>query len=195
MDNRNKNKPLIIIISSPSGAGKTSICKNLLKLDSNIKLSISTTTRKSRDNEINGHDYYFVDVEKFEKMIDGNEFLEYAKVFGNYYGSVRSHVDSHILRSYDVLFDIDWQGAQQIIKSNYPRIVTIFIIPPSKESIQERLIMRQNDSGDDIETVQQRMLEYETELSHKDEYKYIVLNKNLDECTKEILKIINNERN
>ncbi len=195
MDNRNKNKPLIIIISSPSGAGKTSICKNLLKLDSNIKLSISTTTRKSRDNEINGHDYYFVDVEKFEKMIDGNEFLEYAKVFGNYYGSVRSHVDSHILRSYDVLFDIDWQGAQQIIKSNYPRIVTIFIIPPSKESIQERLVMRQNDSGDDIETVQQRMLEYETELSHKDEYKYIVLNKNLDECTKEIIKIINNERN
>ena len=195
MDNRNKNKPLIIIISSPSGAGKTSICKNLLKLDSNIKLSISTTTRKSRDNEINGHDYYFVDVEKFEKMIDGNEFLEYAKVFGNYYGSVRSHVDSHILRSYDVLFDIDWQGAQQIIKSNYPRIVTIFIIPPSKESIQERLIMRQNDSGDDIETVQQRMLEYETELSHKDEYKYIVLNKKLDECTKEIIKIINNERN
>ena len=188
------NKPLIIIISSPSGAGKTSICKNLLNFESNIKLSISVTTRSSRDNEVDGQDYYFVSIEEFKKMKNNNELLEYAKVFNNYYGSLRKHVDEHLAQGHDVLFDIDWQGAQQIIDSEYPRILTIFIMPPSKESIEQRLLKRQKDSGDNIETVKNRMLEYETEVSHKNEYKYIVVNENLDICTNEILNIINKEK-
>ena len=127
-------------------------------------------------------------------MKNNNELLEYAKVFNNYYGSLRKHVDEHLAQGHDVLFDIDWQGAQQIIDSEYPRILTIFIMPPSKESIEQRLLKRQKDSGDNIETVKNRMLEYETEVSHKNEYKYIVVNENLDICTNEILNIINKEK-
>ena len=194
MDKNNINKALIIIISSPSGAGKTSICRKLLKLDPNIKLSISVTTRTARDNEVNGQDYYFVNVDEFEYMVNKNKFLEHAKVFNNYYGSLRKNVDEHLSNGNDVLFDIDWQGAQQLVKSDYSKIVTIFILPPSKESIEKRLLMRKNDSGDNIETVKNRMLEYETEVSHQEEYQYIVINKDLDKCTNEIIKIIRNEK-
>ena len=190
----NINKPLIIIISSPSGAGKTSICKNILSLDSNIRLSISVTTRPARDNEIDGKDYHFIDSEEFKNMLNDNQFLEHAKVFNNYYGSLKKDVDSYLANGNDVLFDIDWQGAQQIINSDYDKIVTIFIMPPSKKSIEERLLTRQKDSGDNPETVKSRMLEYETEISHKNEYNYIVINDNLEECTNEIIKIIQNER-
>ena len=193
MDN-NINKPLIIIISSPSGAGKTSICKKLLDLDLNIRLSISVTTRTARDNEIDGKDYYFVSSDEFREMIDNNKFLEHAKVFNNYYGSLREHVDNHQANGNDVLFDIDWQGAQQIINSDYSRIITIFIMPPSKESIKQRLLTRQKDSGDNIETVKNRMMEYETEISHQNEYKYIIINDNLEDCANEIIKIIADER-
>jgi guanylate kinase len=127
-------------------------------------------------------------------MVNKNKFLEHAKVFNNYYGSLRKNVDEHLSNGNDVLFDIDWQGAQQLVKSDYSKIVTIFILPPSKESIEERLLMRKNDSGDNIETVKNRMLEYETEVSHQEEYQYIVINKDLDECTNEIIKIIRNEK-
>ena len=188
------NRPLIIIISSPSGAGKTSICKNLLNSDSNIKLSISATTRSPRDNEINGKDYYFVSLNEFQNMVNDNKFLEHAKVFNNYYGSLCKHVDDHLERGNDVLFDIDWRGAQQIVNSKYSNIVTIFIMPPSKKAIEERLFARQKDSGDNIVTVTKRMMEYETEISHQNEYKYIVVNKNLDDCTKQIIDIIRKER-
>ena len=194
MDSKN-NIPLIIIISSPSGAGKTSICKKLLSLDSNIKLSISVTTRAARDNEVDGKDYYFVSSDKFRDMLNNNQLLEYAKVFNNYYGSLRKNIDEHIVNGNDVLFDIDWQGAQQIVNSDYSRIITIFIMPPSKESIEQRLLSRQKDSGDNIEIVRKRMLEYETEISHQDEYKYVIINDNLNECANEIIKIIKDERN
>ena len=193
MDKR-PNKPLIIIISSPSGAGKTSICRNLLSLDSNIKLSISVTTRPARDNEIDGKDYYFINSEKFIDMLNNNKFLEHAKVFDNYYGSLRKEVDDYLANGNDVLFDIDWQGAQQIVNSDYLRIITIFVMPPSKESIEQRLLTRQKDSGDNSEIVKRRMQEYETEISHKNEYKYIVINENLEKCTNEIIKIIQNEK-
>ena len=194
MDSKN-NTPLIIIISSPSGAGKTSICKKLLSLDSNIKLSISVTTRAARDNEVDGKDYYFVSSDKFQDMLNNNQLLEQAKVFNNYYGSLRKNIDEHIVNGNDVLFDIDWQGAQQIVNSDYSRIITIFIMPPSKESIEQRLLSRQKDSGDNIEIVRKRMLEYETEISHQDEYKYVIINDSLDECANEIIKIIKDERN
>ena len=191
---KNINKPLIIIISSPSGAGKTTICRNLLSLDSNIKLSISVTTRPARDNEIDGKDYHFINSEKFIDMLNNNKFLEHAKVFDNYYGSLRKEVDDYLANGNDVLFDIDWQGAQQIVNSDYLRIITIFVMPPSKESIEQRLLTRQKDSGDNSEIVKRRMQEYETEISHKNEYKYIVINENLEKCTNEIIKIIQNEK-
>ena len=193
MDNK-ISKPLIIIISSPSGAGKTSICKKLLSLDSNIKLSISVTTRTARDNEIDGKDYYFVSSDEFRNMVNNNQLLEHAKVFDHYYGSLRKNIDEHITNGNDVLFDIDWQGAQQITNSDYSRIITIFIMPPSKESIEQRLLKRQKDSGDNIETVKNRMQKYETEVSHRDEYKYVIINDNLEKCANEIIKIIKNER-
>tara|TARA_B100000029_G_scaffold228089_1_gene225852 strand:- start:103 stop:687 length:585 start_codon:yes stop_codon:yes gene_type:complete len=193
MDNK-ISKPLIIIISSPSGAGKTSICKKLLSLDSNIKLSISVTTRTARDNEIDGKDYYFVSSDEFRNMVNNNQLLEHAKVFDHYYGSLRKNIDEHITNGNDVLFDIDWQGAQQITNSDYSRIITIFIMPPSKESIEQRLLKRQKDSGDNIETVKKRMQKYETEVSHRDEYKYVIINDNLEKCANEIIKIIKNER-
>tara|TARA_B100001996_G_C18545337_1_gene548651 strand:- start:194 stop:781 length:588 start_codon:yes stop_codon:yes gene_type:complete len=194
MDKNISKKPIIIIISSPSGAGKTSICKNLIKLDSNLRLSISVTTRQSRDNEVNHKDYHFVNIDEFNNLLNAGNFLEYAKVFDNYYGTLRSDVDNHLSNGYDVLFDIDWQGAQQIVSSDYSKIITIFILPPSKESIEKRLLERLKDSGDKIEIVKNRMLQFETEISHKDEYKYIVINEELDQCTDEILQIIKRER-
>ena len=193
MDNK-INKPLIIIISSPSGAGKTSICKKLINLDSNVRLSVSVTTRSARDNEIDGKDYHFVSSDQFQDMVNQDKFLEYAKVFNNHYGSLRKHIDDHLANNNDVLFDIDWQGAQQIINSDYPRIITIFIMPPSKKSIEQRLLTRQKDSGDNTEIVKKRMSEYETEISHQNEYKYIVINDHLDQCINEIIEIIRNER-
>ena len=193
MDNK-INKPLIIIISSPSGAGKTSICKKLINLDSNVRLSVSVTTRSARDNEIDGKDYHFVSSDQFQDMVNQDKFLEHAKVFNNHYGSLRNYIDDHLANNNDVLFDIDWQGAQQIINSDYPRIITIFIMPPSKKSIEQRLLTRQKDSGDNTEIVKKRMSEYETEISHQNEYKYIVINDHLDQCINEIIEIIRNER-
>lgn len=194
MDKNTSKKPLIIIISSPSGAGKTSICKNLIKLDSNIRLSISVTTRQARDNEVDHKDYHFVSIDEFNDLLNNDNFLEHAKVFDNNYGTLRRDVDNHLSNGNDVLFDIDWQGAQQIVESDYSNIVTIFILPPSKEVVEQRLLKRLKDSGDKIEIVGNRMLQFETEISHKDEYKHIVINDELDRCTDEILQIIKRER-
>ena len=139
-----KNK-LLIIISSPSGTGKTSVCKKIINQDKKIRLSVSHTTRPPRDNETNGVDYFFISNDTFNGKILDKSFLEYANVFGNYYGTSKKMVEEILSRDFDVLFDIDWQGAQQIVNSNYPRIITIFIMPPSKETIEQRLLMRQKD--------------------------------------------------
>ncbi len=189
----NKNK-LLIIISSPSGTGKTSICNRISNQDNRIKLSVSHTTRSPRDNEINGVDYYFVSSEEFNSKIADQSFLEYAKVFDNYYGTSKQNVKDLLSKDFDVLFDIDWQGAAQILKSNLAKIITIFLIPPSKEAVLERLVERSKETGDDYESVQKRMLEYENEMSHSNEYKHIVVNDNIEECTKKVINIIENER-
>ena len=185
---------LMVVLSSPSGAGKTSVCKRIINDDKKVKLSISHTTRAPRDNEIDGIDYFFISSDEFNSKIANKSFLEHANVFGNYYGTSKTNVEEILYKDFDVLFDIDWQGAQQIINSNYPRIITIFIMPPSKETIEHRLLKRQKDSGDNIQTLRSRMSEYETEISHKNEYKYVITNKNLDECTNEIIEIIKKER-
>ena len=188
-----KNK-LLIIISSPSGTGKTSICKKIINRDKRIKLSVSHTTRSPRDNEMNGVDYFFVSSDEFDSKILDQSFLEYARVFGNFYGTSKNNVKDLLSKDFDVLFDIDWQGAAQILKSNLAKIVTIFLVPPSKKVVLERLEERSNETGDNYKAVQKRMSEYENEMSHANEYDHIVVNDNIEECADKVLNIIENER-
>ena len=191
MENREN---LIIVISSPSGAGKTTVCKRIIKKNKNICLSISDTTRKSRNNEINGVDYHFVSESEFKTNIKNHSYIEYANVFGNYYGSRKKNILDNFKNNKDTLFDIDWQGAEQLKKSSFKNIISIFIIPPSKDIIYQRLKLRAETSGDDLNSINNRMKKYETEMSHKKEYDHVVINKNLDECVKEVELIIANFR-
>ena len=181
---------MLIIISSPSGAGKTTICKELLNKDKNIKISISDTTRVPRDDEINGKDYNFVSELEFKSKIKRKEYVEYAKVFGNFYGSLHSNVIELSKKNYDIIFDIDWQGAQQLKTSGYKNIISFFIIPPSRNVIYERLLARAVISGDDKDAINRRMSFYDTEVSHQNEYSHIIVNDNLDQCVKEIHELI-----
>ena len=188
-----KNK-LLIIISSPSGTGKTSVCKKIINYDNKIKLSVSHTTRAPRDNEFNGKDYFFISNEDFNSKILEKSFLEYANVFGNYYGTSEKNVKETLSADFDVLFDIDWQGAAQISNSNLAKIIKIFLVPPSKKDVLERLEKRSKDTGDDRKAIQRRMLEYENEMKHANEYDYVVLNDDIEKCSKQILDIIIDER-
>ena len=185
---------LLIIISSPSGAGKTSVCKKIINYDNKIKLSVSHTTRAPRDNEINGIDYFFISSDRFNSKISDKSFLEFANVFGNYYGTSKKNVEEKLLKDFDVLFDIDWQGAAQILNSNLAKIVTIFLVAPSKEVVLARLKKRSKETGDDYDSIKKRMLEYENEMKHANDYDYVVINDNIEECTKKIVSIIENER-
>ena len=194
MNSSLKDEPLLIIISSPSGAGKTSVCRLILKSESNIKISTSSTTRDPRQNEVNGKDYYFITKEEFNLKVENDDFIEYAEVFGNFYGSLKKDVNLLISSGNDVLFDIDWQGAQQLLQSNPSNIVSIFILPPTKEEIENRLKMRQEDSGDDDSITSSRMMRFKDEVSHWVEYDYVVINNSLDKCSQEIISIINTER-
>ena len=185
---------LLIIISSPSGAGKTSVCKKIINYDNKIKLSVSHTTRAPRDNEINGIDYFFISSDRFNSKISDKSFLEFANVFGNYYGTSKKNVEEKLLEDFDVLFDIDWQGAAQILNTNLAKIVTIFLVAPSKEVVLARLKKRSKETGDNYESIKKRMLEYENEMKHANDYDYVVINDNIEECTKKIVSIIENER-
>ena len=184
-------KGILIVISSPSGAGKTSICKKLIELDLNLMPSISITTREPRKNEKDGVDYFFTSKKDFDLKIKNNEFLEYADVFNNKYGTLISSTNELLEKSYDVLFDIDWQGTQQLSQNNI-NILTIFILPPNKEEIERRLRERERESSEQI--VLERMSKFEDELSHWKEYDYVVTNDNFDNCISEIRDIISAER-
>ena len=188
-----ETKRILIVISSPSGAGKTSVCKKLLELDNGLKPSISVTTRKPRNNEVNGIDYIFTSKEDFDKKISDGEFLEYANVFNNKYGTLASSTKDLLNKNFDVLFDIDWQGTQQLSQNNN-NILTIFILPPDKHEIERRLKKRETENSENIDIVNERMSKFEDELSHWKEYDYVVTNDNFDECVSEILNIINAER-
>jgi guanylate kinase len=188
-----ETKRILIVISSPSGAGKTSICKKLLELDSELRPSISVTTRKPRNNETNGIDYIFISKEDFEKKISNGEFLEYANVFNNKYGTLASSTMDLLNKDYDVLFDIDWQGTQQLSQNNN-NILTIFILPPDKNEIERRLKKRETENSENVDIVNERMSKFEDELSHWKEYDYVVTNDNFDKCVSEILNIITAER-
>ena len=183
---------ILIIISSPSGAGKTSVSKKILGRDHGVTFSVSATTRKPRSGEIDGKEYFFISKQKFEDMISRDEFLEYAEVFGNIYGTPRKPVEKALRNGQDVLFDVDWQGGLNLRKSNLKRfVVSIFILPPSILELNKRLISRGQDSN---ETVRARMLASKDEISHWQDYDYVLVNENLDEVHADIKTIIRAER-
>ena len=186
------NDGTMIILSSPSGAGKTTLVKMLSKLD-NFEISISHTTRQPRANETPNKDYYFVKEDEFKRLIGNGEFLEYAKVFNNLYGTTRTPVIDNLNKGKDVLFDIDWQGADQIKnkKLDY-KLITFFLLPPSKEVLFERLSNR--DMKDKL-IVDERMKQFSRDVLHWINYDYVVINDDLDKCYNRILKLIMAEKN
>ena len=187
-----KKDGIMVILSSPSGAGKTTLVK-LLSKNKKFHISISHTTRKSRPNEIADQDYYFVDHNKFEGLIKNEEFLEYAKVFNHFYGTTRTPVIERLEKGENVIFDIDWQGADQIKNKrlNY-KLITFFILPPSKKVLFERLSNR--DMKDKL-IVEERMKEFSRDVLHWINYDYVVVNDNLNSCFKKIQNLINAEIN
>ncbi len=185
-----KNNNFCIVLSSPSGAGKTSISKLLLKIDKSISLSISCTTRPKRKGEIHKKDYIFLSDKKFSEFIKKNEFLEYANVFGFKYGTLKETINKYFKKQLDVLFDIDWQGFQQLKQTNM-EVVGIFILPPTKRELIKRLKTRGRDTKIEMK---KRMSMVQNEISHFPEYDYVVVNKNLKLCVNQIKNIIDAER-
>ncbi len=182
---------MMFVLSSPSGAGKTTISRRLLELDTNLRISISATTRAPRPGEENGKHYDFVDKAKFADMIMNDEFLEHAKVFDNYYGTPRAPVDMALSQGKDVLFDIDWQGTRQLKNNARSDLVSVFILPPSMQELERRLRARAQDSD---AVVRQRMTKSTDEISHWYEYDYVVLNNDLEESLHKVLSILHAER-
>ena len=186
-----KHKGVMLVLSSPSGAGKSSICRALLDLDKNLYLSISTTTRKKRPNEVSGIDYNFVTLDEFEYKLSQNNFIEHAKVFNNFYGTDKSFVENKINKGKDLLFDIDWQGAQQLREKMRENIVSVFILPPSKKELERRLKERGQDTD---QVVKERMSEATAEITHWAEYDYVIINEDLNLSVKTVLGILHSER-
>ena len=184
---RNKNESMMIILSSPSGAGKTTISKKIQQKFQNFKISVSHTTREPRSNEVNGVDYHFTKKEDFKKLIEEDKFYEYAKIFKNYYGTSKNSIKTLLNNNNDVLFDIDWQGTQQLSKFSELKPIKIFILPPSKNELKKRLIERNQDKG---EIIKQRLEAYDEDIIHWKDYDYIILNDNLEICFKQIEQII-----
>ena len=180
----------MIIFSSPSGAGKTTLVKKISK-NKNFSVSVSHTTRTPRQNEINGKDYYFISKNNFKKLIKKGEFLEHAKVFNNYYGSSKDLVIKKLEQGKNIVFDIDWQGTRQIRNKNLKyKLLTIFILPPSKKELIDRLVKREKKN---MKTVKKRMKEFKKDLSKWKEYDYVVINDKLKKCYNEIINIIKNK--
>ena len=182
---------MMFVLSSPSGAGKTTLTKKLEQNNANFIISISHTTREPRANEVNGKDYFFVTNKEFEKLVRNKDFFEYAIIFENYYGTLRKPVLESLALGKYILFDIDWQGTQQLKKINNLPLVTIFIIPPNIKSLKSRLLQRNQDNK---EAVEKRMGKFKEEISHWNEYDYVVVNDDLENCYKTILQIIESEK-
>ncbi len=188
-----RRKGLLIIISSPSGAGKSTLCDHLRREEGErLWMSISMTTRPRRMSEVDGQDYYFLTRQQFERMVENGEFLEHAEVFGHLYGTPREPVEEKLRAGVDVLFDIDWQGAEQIAHAvTGARVVSIFILPPSLQALEERLRRRAQDSED---TVRFRMSRAREEIRHWEDYDYVLVNDDLDRCFRDLKAVITAER-
>jgi guanylate kinase len=184
------NRGLVLIVSSPSGAGKTTICKKLIQDVENLSLSVSVTTRLKRQNEIDGKDYFFKSDEEFDKMVKEEKFLEHARVFGYSYGTLKSEINSKITNGINVIVDIDWQGTRQIEEHIPDDIVKIFILPPSIKELEKRLGARATETQDSFK---KRMSEARKEISHYNEYDFIIINDDVQESVNKIKLILNSE--
>ena len=184
---KNNRRGILFVLSSPSGAGKTSLSRKLLERNKNLFLSISYTTRPPRPGEINESDYYFIDDGKFNEMLKRDEFLESAKVFDHYYGTPKSPIIAAIESGKDVLFDIDWQGTQQLMNSLQDDLVKVFVLPPSAKELEKRLFKRNQDTN---KTVKDRMSKASNEISHYAEYDYIIVNEDFEDSLVNIESIL-----
>ena len=184
------NRGLVLIVSSPSGAGKTTICKKLIQDIENLSLSVSVTTRLKRQNEIDGKDYFFKSDEEFDNMVKEKKFLEHARVFGYSYGTLKSEINSKITNGINVIVDIDWQGTRQIEEHIPNDIVKIFILPPSIKELKKRLGARATETQDSFK---KRMSEARKEISHYNEYDFIIINDDIQESVNKIKLILNSE--
>ena len=172
------DKNIMVILSSPSGVGKTTLTKKIQQKYHSFKISVSHTTRPPRSNEVDGIDYHFVTNEKFEKLIKENKFYEYAKIFGNYYGTLKQEVDN-IFKTNDIIFDIDWQGTKQLSKFDKLNLIKIYLITENKEELKKRLISRnQNTEGE----IDKRFKSFDEDIKHWSDYDFIIINKNLEVC-------------
>lgn len=186
-----RRRGMLFILSSPSGAGKTTLAKRLMEADPDVTLSVSATTRQPREGEVDGVDYHFVDKDAFAKMVVEGEMLEHATVFDNYYGSPRAPVEKVLAEGRDVLFDVDWQGAQQIRDSMKDDVVSVFILPPSVEELEARL---RNRGLDDDATIRKRMDKSLAEMLHWPEYDYVLINADLETCESQLGSVLAAER-
>ena len=181
---------IMVILSSPSGAGKTTITKKIQQKYQSFKISVSHTTRKPRPNEVHGVDYFFISQSEFKKKIEGKEFYEYAKIFDNYYGTSKKTVDQ-IIKNNDIIFDIDWQGTKQLSKFKNLKLIKIYLIPPNKNELKTRLIKRNQDSKREVE---RRFKAFDEDIQHWKDYDYIIINENLENCYKQIENIISSNK-
>ena len=188
----NETKGMLFVLSSPSGAGKTTLVKKLASNNKNFEISISHTTRKPRPNEVDGKDYHFVNEKEFEDLINKKSFYEHANIFDNRYGTLKKSVLNLLYNNKDVLFDIDWQGTKQLKQIQDLSLVTIFILPPNLKILKERLL---NRHGGMDKLIEKRMQKFNEEVSHWNEYNYVVINDDLDSCYEKIMSIILSEKN
>lgn len=189
-----KRRGLMYVMSSPSGAGKTTITRALLKNNDDLIISVSATTRKRRAGETHAQDYYFVEPEEFGRMVDNGDMLEHAKVFDNYYGTPREPVEQALERGNDVIFDIDWQGTQQLSEIAREDLVTVFILPPERAELEKRLRNRSKDTMESESDIRGRMSKAADEMSHYTEYDYVIINRNVDEAIAKAQLILDAER-
>ena len=191
MEEMTNRRGILLVLSSPSGAGKTTITRRLLESVDSLEMSVSVTTRPKRSDEIEGRDYSFVDDEKFEKLVSQGAFLEYATVFGRSYGTPREPVEAALGNGRDIIFDIDWQGHSQLVSSMANDVVSVFILPPSLDELEQRLRRRAQDVDN---VVASRMAKASDEMSHFSDYHYVVINRSLDEAVESVTSILLAER-
>ncbi|HPF78195.1 MAG TPA: guanylate kinase [Alphaproteobacteria bacterium] len=189
-----QRRGLMYVLSSPSGAGKTTITRALLKQNDNLIVSVSATTRPRRAGEVQGQDYIFADIPEFNNMVDNGDMLEHAKVFGHYYGTPREPVEQALERGQDVIFDIDWQGTQQLREMARDDLVTVFILPPSARELENRLRTRSKDTLETETQIRDRMSKANDEMTHYSEYDYVLINKNIDDTIAQAQMILDAER-
>tara|TARA_B100000767_G_scaffold261035_1_gene272223 strand:+ start:189 stop:770 length:582 start_codon:yes stop_codon:yes gene_type:complete len=186
------NGSIMLILSSPSGAGKTTLTKKIQQKYQNFKISVSHTTRKPRSNEVEGIDYFFINHEEFKKKISNNEFYEYAKIFDNFYGTSRDSVNELLRNKNSILFDIDWQGTKQLSEFKELELTKIFLLPPDKKELEKRLIQRNQDN---LDIISKRLKSHDNDAYHWSDYDHVIINDNLENCFLQIEKIILSVKN